>query len=198
MGIKKKPMVKIYVIDNGGQWTHREWRTLKYLDVDTKIIPNTAPYEQLQKENIDGLVLSGGAPRVGIKDKLGNCAEYLDKSTIPILGICAGHQFMARHYGGEAAPSQKPEFGRVTLKLIKTNNQLFKNVPPESIVWESHHDEVTKIPPKFINLATSNNCPIQAMHYPEKRYYVLQFHPEVEHTEYGEQIFKNFINICLQ
>ena len=84
-------MVKIYVIDNGGQWTHREWRTLKYLDVETKIIPNTAPFNEIHKENIDGLVLSGGAPRVGIKDTLGNCAEYLEQSTIPLLGICAGH-----------------------------------------------------------------------------------------------------------
>ena len=189
-------MVKIYVIDNGGQWTHREWRTLKYLDVETKIIPNTAPFNEIHKENIDGLVLSGGAPRVGIKDTLGNCAEYLEKSAIPILGICAGHQFMARHYGGTAAPSKIPEFGRVTLNLIEKTNPLFKNVPTESIVWESHHDEVTKLPPQFTHLAQSKNCPIQAMYYPKKNYFGLQFHPEVEHTEYGEQIFKNFISIC--
>jgi GMP synthase (glutamine-hydrolysing) len=189
-------MVKIYVIDNGGQWTHREWRTLRYLDVDTKIIPNTAPYNQILQENIDGIVLSGGAPRVGIKDNLGNCAEYLEKATIPILGICAGHQFMARHYGGQAAPSKTPEFGRVTLQILDKDNPLFEKIPTESIVWESHHDEVTKLPPHFKHLAQSNNCPIQAMFYPEKQYFGLQFHPEVEHTEYGEQIFKNFIKIC--
>ena len=167
-------MVKIYVIDNGGQWTHREWRTLKYLDIDTKIIPNTEPFQNIISEDIDGLVLSGGAPRVGIQDKLGNCAEYLDKATIPILGICAGHQFMARHFGGDAAPSQTPEFGRVTLKLLTTDNPLFKNVPKTSIVWESHHDEVTKIPKDFTHLATSENCSIQAMYYPNKQYFGLQ------------------------
>ena len=189
-------MVKIFVLDNGGQWTHREWRTLRYLDVDAKIIPNTAPYEQIEKENIDGLLLSGGAPRIGIQDHLGNCAEFLKKATFPILGICAGHQFMARYFGGEVAPSKIPEFGRVTLHLIDTNNPLFYDVPPESIVWESHHDEVTKLPPHFKNLAQSSNCPIQAMHHSKKQFFGLQFHPEVEHTEYGEKILQNFIKIC--
>jgi GMP synthase (glutamine-hydrolysing) len=189
-------MVRIYVIDNGGQWTHREWRTLRYLNVDTKIIPNTTPYSQLKHENIDGLILSGGAPRVGIRDQLGNCAEYLEKTTVPILGICAGHQYMARYFNGDAAPSKTPEFGRVILNLLDTIDPLFSKVPSASIVWESHHDEVTKLPPKFTRLAESKNCPIQAMRHTNKPLYGVQFHPEVEHTEFGEQIFKNFIKIC--
>ena len=73
-------MVKIHVIDNGGQWTHREWRTLRDIGVETKIIPNTAPFSEIIKDNIEGLVLSGGAPRVGVGSKLGNCAEYLEKA----------------------------------------------------------------------------------------------------------------------
>ena len=86
-------MVKINVIDNGGQWTHREWRVLKYLDVDTKIIPNTASFKEV--EDVDGLVLSGGAPRIGIETSLGNCKSFLENAQYPILGICAGHQYMA-------------------------------------------------------------------------------------------------------
>lgn len=191
-------MIRIYVIDNGGQWTHREWRTLRYLNIDTKIIPNTAPYTQLEHDNIDGLILSGGAPRVGIKDQLGNCAEYLEKTTVPLLGICAGHQFMARHFNGDAAPSKTPEFGRVILHIIDKTDPLFTDVPQNFIVWESHHDEVTKLPPHFTHLAESKNCFIQAMHHTKKPFYGVQFHPEVEHTEFGEQIFKNFITICEQ
>ena len=198
MNGNRRIMVKIYVIDNGGQWTHREWRTLRDLNVDTKIIPNTVPYTQIENDDINGLVLSGGAPRVGIQDKLGNCAEYLEKATVPILGICAGHQFMARHFGGNAAPSKTPEFGRVTLEIIDTNSLLFSSIPTSSIVWESHHDEVTLLPPEFKHVAKSTNCSIQAMQHVNKPYYGLQFHPEVEHTEYGEQIFKNFITICQQ
>ena len=132
-------MVKIYVVDNGGQWTHREWRTLKYLKVDTKIVPNTAPYKEVINEDINGVVLSGGSPRVGLKDKLGNCSDYLKNADFPILGICAGHQFMARYFGGKVQQSEIPEFGKLELKLNKDDDLLFKGVPQKSIVWESHH-----------------------------------------------------------
>jgi len=189
-------MLRIYVIDNGGQWTHREWRTLRDLEVETNIVPNTTHLKDLQKENIQGLVLSGGAPRIGLDGSLGNCAEYLEKADFPILGICAGHQFMARHFGGEVKPSTIPEFGQVEMMLIKDDDALFEGVLKKSIVWESHNDEVTVLPKDFIRIAESENCKIQAMRHKKKRFYGLQFHPEVEHTEYGEQIFKNFIKLC--
>jgi GMP synthase (glutamine-hydrolysing) len=189
-------MVRIYVIDNGGQWTHREWRTLRDLDVDTTIVPNTLPFQDLQKESIQGLVLSGGAPRIGLEGDLGNCAEYLEKAEFPILGICAGHQFMARYFGGEVRPSKTPEFGQVQLRLCVDDDPLFTGVLKQSIVWESHNDEVTILPKEFLLLAESDNCKIQAMRHKKKAFYGLQFHPEVEHTQYGEQIFKNFIGLC--
>jgi len=193
MGIN---MTTIYVVDNGGQWTHREWRTLKYLNVDTKIIPNTTTIETLHENDIHGLVLSGGAPRIGLENELGNCAAYFENLSIPILGICAGHQYMARFFGGTVKPSVTPEFGKIELTLIEPQHPLFDNVPETSIVWESHNDEVTTLPKDFEVLGKSENCKIQAMHHKEKPFYGLQFHPEVEHTEYGELIFKNFIEIC--
>lgn len=189
-------MVRIYVIDNGGQWTHREWRTLRDLEVETSIVPNTTPLKELQKENIHGLVLSGGAPRIGLDGTLGNCAEYLDKAEVPILGICAGHQFMARHFGGKVQPSELPEFGQVELTLCVDDDPFFAKVPKKSIVWESHNDEVTILPKDFTKLGKSENCKIQAMRHKKKLLYGLQFHPEVEHTQFGEQIFKNFIQLC--
>lgn len=189
-------MVSIYVIDNGGQWTHREWRMLKYLDVNTKILPNTTSWKILNDEGVDGLILSGGAPRIGLENKLGNCEEYLTKAEIPILGICAGHQFMSRFFGGDVKPSKIPEFGRVTLSVIDQKNPLFIDVPKESIVWESHNDEITELPNCMIHLAKSENCHYQAIMHKKEPFYGLQFHPEVNNTEYGEQIFRNFINIC--
>jgi GMP synthase (glutamine-hydrolysing) len=189
-------MVRIYVIDNGGQWTHREWRTLRDLEVETNIVPNTTLFSDLEKDNIQGLVLSGGAPRIGLNSNLGNCAEYLDKADFPILGICAGHQFMARHFGGRVKPSQLPEFGKVELTICTEDDPLFKGVSKKSIVWESHNDEVTVLPKDFTKLAESDNCKIQAMRYNKKPYYGLQFHPEVEHTQFGDKIFKNFIQLC--
>ena len=188
-------MVKIYVVDNGGQWTHREWRTLRDLEVDTKIIPNTTSFEDIVKENIDGLVLSGGTPRIGFDDDLGKSGDYLEKADFPILGICAGHQFMGRFFGGEVTESSAPEFGKVELTIIK-KDALFEEVPVKSIVWESHNDEVSELPESFEMLAFSENCKIQAMRHKNKPVYGVQFHPEVEHTEYGEQIFKNFVKIC--
>lgn len=191
-------MVRIYVVDNGGQWTHREWRTLRDLDVETNIVPNTTLLTELQKEGIQGLVLSGGAPRIGLDSTLGNCAEYLDHAHIPILGICAGHQYMARHFGGMVQPSKIPEFGQVELTLCNDDDPLFEGVLKKSIVWESHNDEVTVLPKQFVNLAESDNCKIQAIRHKKKPFYGLQFHPEVEHTQFGEQIFKNFIRLCDQ
>ena len=183
----------IYVIDNGGQWTHREWRTLRDLDVDAQIIPNTAPISQIQ--DATALVLSGGAPRLGLQQNLGNCGLFLDKITVPILGICAGHQFMALHFGGACAPARVPEFGKVEL-YIEQEDDLFKNIPQKSSAWVSHNDEVTRLPSKFINLASSEHCKTQAMRHDSRPLYGLQFHPEVEHTTYGHEIFENFITIA--
>ncbi len=188
-------MVKIYVVDNGGQWTHREWRSLKYLDCETKIIPNTTSFKDLSNEKIDGLLLSGGAPRIGLSDTLGNIDEYLEFASFPILGICAGHQYMARFFGGDAKPAATPEFGKVELEILKEDD-FFKKVPKKSVVWESHNDEVTKIPDCFKLLASSQNCRVQAIKHKNKPFYGLQFHPEVENTEHGETMFKNFVEIC--
>ncbi|HHH79449.1 MAG TPA: GMP synthase, partial [Thermoplasmatales archaeon] len=154
--------MKIYVIDNGGQWTHREWRVLKYLGVQTHILPNTTPYDMLVEKKVDGVVLSGGAPRIGLKDSLGRCGEYLENADFPILGICAGHQFIARFFGGKVEPAVVPEFGRVDL-IIDKKHELFSEVPKKSVVWSSHNDEVTLVPEEFDVLAHSNACEVQAI-----------------------------------
>jgi len=187
-------MVRIYVVDNGGQWTHREWRTLRDLGIDTAIVANTTSYQAVR--DADGLVLSGGAPRMGLEKELGNCRELLEKARVPILGICAGHQFIAHFYGGEAAPAKIPEFGKTRLMRTNVESPLFEGVPNQSIVWESHNDEVTVLPKEFECLGISEDCPIQAMQHKKEPLYGLQFHPEVEHTEYGELMFRNFIDLC--
>jgi GMP synthase (glutamine-hydrolysing) len=186
--------MKIYVIDNGGQWTHREWRVLKYLGADTQIVPNTTLFEDLP--DVDGLVLSGGAPRVGLDaSAMGRNGEYLDRAAFPILGICAGHQYMALHFGGDAKPAAVPEFGKAHITILH-EDELFRGLPRELDVWESHNDEVVALPKGFVPLASSEHCQVQAMKSLTRPLYGLQFHPEVEHTMHGAEMFRNFLEVC--
>ena len=186
--------MRVYVVDNGGQWTHREWRVLKYLGADTKIVANDTQVSEL--DGLDGLVLSGGAPRVGVDPgKMGRNGEYLDSFDAPILGICAGHQFMAKHLGGDAAPAKVPEFGK-SIVQVHQPDVLFEGLPNRFEVWESHNDEVTQLPRDFVALASSENCDIQAMRHRDRPLFGLQFHPEVEHTQFGADIFRNFLKLC--
>ncbi len=185
--------MRVYVVDNGGQWTHREWRVLRDLGVETKIVPNDTPVENL---SVDGLVLSGGAPRVGLDAaKMGRNGDYLEHAAYPILGICAGHQFMALHFGGKARPAEVPEFGRTEV-TVRDPGDLFVGLPRQLVVWESHNDEVTEAPAGFQTLASSDTCPVQAMQAEDRPLYGLQFHPEVEHTQFGNRIFENFLKVC--
>ena len=184
--------MKVYVIDNGGQWTHREWRVLRDLEVDTKIIPNTTSFEEL---DVDGLVLSGGAGSTVESSVPGKIDDYLEKADFPILGICFGHHYLSLHFGGKTAPAETPEFGRMLIE-IDEEDELFEGLPKTFNAWESHNDEVKELGDGFVSLAHSANCRIQALKYLKKPFYGVQFHPEVEHTEHGYDIFRNFLKLC--
>ena len=183
----------IDVVDNGGQWTHREWRMLRYLGVDTQIIENTTPVEELR--DLDGLILSGGAARIGLSGELGNCAAFLELD-IPILGICAGHQFMARHYGGDARESPEPEYGAMVIELVNGGGVIFANTAETQTVWESHNDEVHEVPDGFFITASSDSCKVQGMENEDGTRFGLQFHPEVNDSEFGKEMFENFVEVC--
>lgn len=187
--------MRIWVVNNGSQWTHRQWRVLRYLKQETQIIDNTTPVEELEKAQLDGLVLSGGGARVGLDGRLGEIGTYLDRLDIPFLGVCAGHQFMARHLGGEAAPGEAPEFGRVEMEVLE-QDEILRDVPNPTVVWASHHDEVSRLPPKFKVLARSESCPVQVMRHESKPLFGMSFHPEVEHTQHGVVMFRNFVQAC--
>jgi len=190
--MSETPLI-IDVVDNGGQWTHREWRMLKYLKVDSQIIDNTTPVEDLRQ--LDGLILSGGAARIGLSGELGNCGNFL-KLDIPILGICAGHQFMARYYGGDARESPEPEFGAMEIELVNEGGMIFAGTPEKQMVWESHNDEVHVVPDGFFITAKSPSCEVQGMENELGTRFGLQFHPEVNDSEFGKEMFENFVKIC--
>ncbi len=185
--------MKVYVIDNGGQWTHREWRVLRYLKVDTKIVPNTAPFEDIA--DADGIILSGGAPSVATDGgRLGNCGEFLDRADFPVLGICAGMQLICEHFGGKLGPGSVPEFGGVTID-VRSHDDIFRGLPDRFKVWASHNDEVKVVPEGFEVIASSDTCPHEAVRSVDRPIYGVQFHPEVEDSEYGVDVFRNFLKI---
>lgn len=185
--------MKIDVVDNGGQWTHREWRVLKSLDVESEIVPNTIEASKL--DDLDGLVLSGGAPSiVNELDKLGNIERILDHS-FPILGICVGAQFIALKYGGKVGPGNTPEYGKTEITFYN-NDSIFAGMGQKIIAWENHNDEIKELPEDFVISGASENCKIQAFYHTKKRLYGVQFHPEVENTEKGRELFQNFISEC--
>ena len=168
---------------------------LRYLGVDAEIVSRDTPWEKLL--DADGVVLSGGAPNGVTLDTMGQCPTYLDKVDRPIFGICAGAQVMGLHYGGELAAAKAPEFGKATIQLVdKSGGRILEGLPETSIVWESHNDEVSKLPPRFRLLARSDNCAMQAMEHELLARFAVQFHPEVEHTQHGQRVFENFIALC--
>lgn len=183
--------LRIYVIDNGGQWTHREYRVLRDLGANVRIVPNDVPLSELS--DADGLVLSGGSPSVGLQpEKLGLSSMYLDKVDRPILGICVGHHFIAHHFGGKTGKGASSEFGRASL-TVSSAEGILEGLPPGFRVWESHKDEVKEAPPGFRVIASTEDCAVEAMLSDTRPIFSVQFHPEVDETEHGVDIFRNFL-----
>ncbi len=102
---------------------------------------------------------------------------------------------MAKHCGGEAAPAAVPEFGKAVV-TVQEPDILFEGLPPTFEVWESHNDEVSVLPKDFVPLASSPDCKVEAMHSVKRPLFGLQFHPEVENTQFGYDIFRNFLKAC--
>ena len=181
----------ILVINNKGQYNHRIQRSLQYLKIDSQLVSNTLTTEEIESKNPTGLILGGG-PSI---EEIGNCEEYIEHFDIPILGICLGHQLIAKYYGGEVSTSNTESYAQVEINIKKDEN-LFNGLAPKMQVWSSHKDEVKSIPNTFEILANSNLCDIESFKHKEKDVYGIQFHPEVHHTPKGSEIFKNFYNIC--
>jgi GMP synthase (glutamine-hydrolysing) len=188
--------MKIAVVDNGGQWTHREYRVLRDLGAEARIVANTVAEAEL---DADGIVLSGGALSLeGTDAPLGRVGEWIDRIQVPVLGICVGHHYLARHFGGVVARAATPAFGRMTVALEAEGDRLFEGFPTALQVWESHNDEVVRPPPGWRRLAHSPVCHVEAMGHPRQPIWGVQFHPEVEHTERGQELFRNFLAQCRQ
>ena len=182
-------MTRILVVDNHGQFTHLEHRTLRDLEgVETGLVDNDTPPGEI---DADGLVLSGGPSM----DETGNSADYLDLD-VPILGICLGMQLMAEELGGEVSGGEYGGYADVDVRILDENDPIVGSLAPDTRVWASHADEVTTLPDGFERTAESDVCGIEAMSDTDRDRYGVQWHPEVAHTEEGEAVFENFRRVC--
>ncbi|MFB6122009.1 MAG: GMP synthase subunit A [Haloferacaceae archaeon] len=181
-------MTRIVVIDNHGQFTHLEGRALRDAGVDTDIVDNTTPPADL---DVDGLVLSGG-PDI---DRIGRCAEYLDLD-VPVLGVCLGMQLIADELGGRVGGGDYGGYADVDVEILDAEDPVVGSLAPQTRVWASHADEVKELPDGFAHTATSDVCDIEAMSDTDRDLYGVQWHPEVAHTERGDELFANFIDRC--
>ncbi len=181
-------MTRIVVIDLHGQFTHLERRALRDIGVDTEIVSADAPAGEVEA---DGIVLSGGPDM----DRVGNAPDYLDLD-VPVFGICLGMQLIATECGGAVGGGDYGGYADVDVEIVDDEDPLVGSLAPETRVWASHADEVKELPEGFTRAATSDVCGIEAMSNPETDRYGVQWHPEVAHTERGEEVFENFVDIC--
>ncbi len=188
-------MDEILVIDFGSQYTQLIARRIREMSVYSEIIPCNAPFSEIEKRSLKGIILSGGPASVFEKD-----APTIDKKifdlNIPILGICYGMQLITYLLGGKVSKAEKREYGKAILR-IDDFEDLFANLKEETVVWMSHADKIDKMPEGFVRLAHTENSPYAAMAHRERKLFALQFHPEVVHTEEGKKILENFVfKIC--
>jgi len=181
-------MTRIVVIDNHGQFTHLEHRALRDLGVDTELIDNDVDPADV---DADGIVLSGGPDM----DRAGRSAEYLDRD-VPVFGICLGMQLIADELGGTVGSGEYGGYADVTVEILDDDDPLIGSLAPETRVWASHADEVKTVPEGFTHTGTSDVCGVEAMSDTDRDLYGVQWHPEVIHTEQGEEVFENFRDIC--
>ncbi|CAD7288489.1 glutamine-hydrolyzing GMP synthase [Campylobacter suis] len=185
----------IVVLDFGSQYTQLIARRLREQGVYAEILPFNAKLEEIKAKAPKGVVLSGGPASVYAQD-----AYFCDKGVfelgVPLLGICYGMQLLAHTNGAKVEAANKKEYGKAELSVSGTH-PLFDGTPAKQIVWMSHGDVVLELPKGFNSLATSEHSPFCAFGDETRKFYALQFHPEVQHSEFGTQILRNFAkHIC--
>ena len=187
------PHPQIFVLDAGGQYCHLIARKVRDLGVYAEVRPSETPAAELTAAK--GLIISGGPSSVYEEGSPRIDPAILTQSTA-VLGICYGLQLMAYELGGGVRKGTKGEYGMAVLESVE-EHPLLRGVGGHSRVWMSHRDLVESVPPDFGILASTETCPVAAMAHERLPLAAVQFHPEVVHTEYGNQILSNFVfDIC--
>ncbi|MCI8439032.1 MAG: glutamine-hydrolyzing GMP synthase [Oscillospiraceae bacterium] len=188
----------LIVLDFGGQYNQLIARRVRECGVYCEVKPYTTPLEELQKMQPIGLIFTGGPNSVYLED-----APHVDPAIfqmgVPVLGICYGCQLMAQALGGRVTAAQDDtarEYGK-TETFFDTSCKLFKNLPERGVSWMSHGDYMEKVPDGFALMAHSKACPNVAIADETRGFYGVQYHPEVNHTENGVAMIRNFLyEVC--
>jgi len=185
---------KIIILDFGSQYTQLIGRKIRELNVYCEIHPYNH-YPEIDS-GVRGVILSGSP--YSVRDQKAPKPDLSEiKGKVPLLGICYGAQFMAHYYGGEVASSGSREYGRANLGFIDCDNKLFKEISLHTQVWMSHGDTITKLPPNFKVIASTEDVNFAAYKIDLEETYAIQFHPEVYHTTEGIRLLRNFVaDIC--
>lgn len=184
----------IIVVDFGSQTTHLISRRVADFGIQVKIIEPDVALEVITAVKPAGIIFSGGPASV-YERHAPTVSKTIYTLGIPILGICYGQQLTAHLLGGKVKPGKTKEFGPAAL-VIDGNTRLFSSLSTRSRVWMSHGDVVASPPLGFSFVGNTETVAAAAMTHEKRRIYCVQFHPEVEHTEHGALIFKNFLDIC--
>ncbi|RPF55611.1 glutamine-hydrolyzing GMP synthase [Aquisalibacillus elongatus] len=186
---------KIIVLDYGSQYNQLITRRIREIGVYSELHSHRLTAKQIKDLKPSGIILSGG-PNSVYEEGAFTIDPEIYNLDVPILGICYGMQLMAHHFNGEVKKAHKREYGKAQI-LRQNDSELLATLPDEQTVWMSHSDHITTAPDEFNVDATNPSCPVSVMSHQSRPIYGVQFHPEVNHTEYGRDILKNFvINIC--
>ena len=191
----QKASAKVLVLDFGAQYGQLIARRVRDLNVYSEIVPCDISADEIREMNASALILSGGPASVYAEDAPSIDPAIFDLG-LPVLGFCYGHQITAVTLGGKVGHSEVGEYGRATITRT-AGAKLFNSTPMEQTVWMSHRDAVSEVPEGFTVTASTDVCPVAAMECVERKIFTTQFHPEVKHSEYGQQLLSNFLfEIC--
>ena len=186
---------KILILDFYGQYNQLIARRVRECNVYSEIVPFNTSIEKIKEKNPKGIIFTGGPASV-YAENAPKVDEEIFKLGIPILGICYGMQLMTYTLGGKVERADKREYG-VTEVIINNESKLFESFGDKNNFLMSHTDFVSELPEGFENIGKTNHCPNAAMQNTEKNFYGIQFHPEVNHSENGIKVLRNFIyNVC--
>lgn len=185
----------VLVLDFGGQYNQLIARRVRELSVYCEMVPYDISFDEITAKNPQAFILTGGPQSVHVEGAPA-CDPRIFSMGVPILGICYGMHLMAQMLGGKVEASSIREYGRMNL-LVEQDDLLFAGLEREMQVWMSHGDATKILPEGFKITASTANCPVAAISAPERKFYGVQFHPEVKHTIRGLDILKNFLfKVC--